>query len=1445
MEGRKSLCRNTPTIQKYSSHEFDNLKDAVRKKSPCNVLVGVIEKIMALKNVLVIKVADGTCEAFVRVQEYCDKLSKYISSGDILYLKKITFDEDKMGEFAKKSLISKHSNMVLPYPEHWKKMFYFEHLEALHSFIYCNYNIVKNTSDNDESEWSIFSFSEKDPEFIITIASDEAPAHMEEMNSMQKDNLVQIQEEESTSEYEPSSLDSESEKEREDQHLIMYHKAKKRKQSDVNKNTATNRKNGKKESGKMETSDSEEDIFSQRKTKKLRQAEQAAEYQPQDIICKKREFQHRLKKRNAPLRKVKTELQLKKQRKKVEELVSQHLGSADAITQHYHGLQKKYYIYKCSVCGAFVSEKLRRHLQEKHKYSWSDARLQETKMRVFFLWCNATKHETHLPLPCMECSEWHTRLDHHLKRHPFHKQMSMEEIKETVEQARAEHWSKGFGQNGSKVPSEDKVTEKFKSNLNVEADGDDFVSRSQPVPLQHDHPSLDYIPSGSCRLTSSKRKEWGVKPDDFFSIYFSTADDLLDNFQEELLQSGHTKDNSTQHRNQVELIWTSISKDLVMFPINPLSNMHLLRDYYHRPTFKTIGKKDGVQASTLRARYGSLGMFLQYLRRNEIFAGMSRLQLSSLSQSANDFNKQLNPLVKQRKVEIRKNKCKQLLRPTHFIKYGESKFVQHLISQVQKGVTKRSQFTRSFAIQFRDYLITNLVIGNGLRASNIIELTTKDVDNATVVEGYEGHKVLSNYKYKTSTIYGEKFIVVNDMLYLQLQFFLRNLRSIISKNPSLKVFLPASGAPKMSQTNVSASLTASFKLAKVLFQNEYQRISCTRVRCGLATFACNDGGFESGFFAKHFMKNKEQTTDMHYNLLSNRRHALNIAMKLYASFNGVDGEKITIEPKDVHEIADKLKKSSGNLNKEQILRWLKSNDPHVTKSELADFEEMLAECDQKPSGNTSSFYGASQQEKDIDFISVANLDGTTTENEKLSSERSSEDGDSDSENESFVNSHDGSLEEQWTDKNVKNISKKVSTRTKVEITSDSSGSDIDCDHLQSDIQDVLFQYDQRRPGDLIYARQSGGRIAYLMCAHFCEPLIIRKPFDNEFSVETFKDEEVAYFISKIKSSILRKHLEMFTPTSVKFFVLALRRKYWSNVKLNFTKWKRFRKEGSSMIQMCKDYNDFSVTSPEQRNKDNDLHHTSQTSDYKEESSSANQDLSQKDNAKSAVCVKQTKNYELRKATVYVPPTVCDTPSFMHDPNEVKQQNPKASEEQALGDEQCCLTNVDPSSNFICKKIDSYIGHGVFALKKFIPGDFLLQYPGSLVTAEKGDKLEKYYEKKGKGCYLYFFNYHGKKLCVDATKNNRLGKFVNDSQKSYANSVMKVKTFGGKPFLCLYALKTIEKGSEIRYSYGETSGLTWRKMANYKRPFSLTTLGKMDESVDANLELSPDRELDLG
>ena len=79
-----------------------------------------------------------------------------------------------------------------------------------------------------------------------------------------------------------------------------------------------------------------------------------------------------------------------------------------------------------------------------------------------------------------------------------------------------------------------------------------------------------------------------------------------------------------------------------MFPINPLYNIHLVRDFYHRPIYKRIDTKNGMQASTLHARSGSLAYFIQYLRRNGAFAGMSRMQLSSLAQPTKDFNKQLN-----------------------------------------------------------------------------------------------------------------------------------------------------------------------------------------------------------------------------------------------------------------------------------------------------------------------------------------------------------------------------------------------------------------------------------------------------------------------------------------------------------------------------------------------------------------------------------------------------------------------------------------------------------------------------------------------------------------------------------------------------------------------------------------------------------------------------------
>jgi len=65
-----------------------------------------------------------------------------------------------------------------------------------------------------------------------------------------------------------------------------------------------------------------------------------------------------------------------------------------------------------------------------------------------------------------------------------------------------------------------------------------------------------------------------------------------------------------------------------------------------------------------------------------------------------------------------------------------------------------------FAVDFRDYLITSIVIRNGLRSSNIMELRISDFVNCSTAADYPDDKIIVNDCYKTSTIYGEKFNVV-------------------------------------------------------------------------------------------------------------------------------------------------------------------------------------------------------------------------------------------------------------------------------------------------------------------------------------------------------------------------------------------------------------------------------------------------------------------------------------------------------------------------------------------------------------------------------------------------------------------------------------------------------------------------------------------------------------
>ena len=313
--------------------------------------------------------------------------------------------------------------------------------------------------------------------------------------------------------------------------------------------------------------------------------------------------------------------------------------------------------------------------------------------------------------------------------------------------------------------------------------------------------------------------------------------------------------------------------------------------------------------------------------------------------------------LRQRKTEVRRNKLRHLLKPAHFIRYGRSKHVQNIITTIKKyqndGKSVR-KITKPFAMQIRDYLIANLVIANGLRSSNILNLRLRDFEECKSIEEYPGHKIITNDIYKTSSIYGEKFIVMSQQLYEHCQFYIQHLRKIATNVKSSRVFLAASGQSKMTQTNVTSSITATFKAAYVLSPTEYQRVSCTRIRCAIATFACNEGDFDMAFFARNFMKNKEETTARHYNLLSNQIHAASIAMKLYDTFTGPDGVDFSDDSTTVDSVSEMLQKSTEFVKKEKVLAWLRKTNPDISKSEMEEICSYLEEASSPP--NARTFY---------------------------------------------------------------------------------------------------------------------------------------------------------------------------------------------------------------------------------------------------------------------------------------------------------------------------------------------------------------------------------------------------------------------------------------------------------------------------------------------------------
>ncbi|XP_070760747.1 lysine methyltransferase 5Ab [Enoplosus armatus] len=114
------------------------------------------------------------------------------------------------------------------------------------------------------------------------------------------------------------------------------------------------------------------------------------------------------------------------------------------------------------------------------------------------------------------------------------------------------------------------------------------------------------------------------------------------------------------------------------------------------------------------------------------------------------------------------------------------------------------------------------------------------------------------------------------------------------------------------------------------------------------------------------------------------------------------------------------------------------------------------------------------------------------------------------------------------------------------------------------------------------------------------------------------------------------------------------------------------------------------------------------------------------------------------------------------------------------------------------------GRGIFAVKGFEKGEFVVEYHGDLLElAEAKIREAKYAQDPQTGCYMYYFQYQSKTYCVDATmETSRLGRLINHSKTG--NCQTRLHAIDGTPHLILVASRDIKAEEELLYDYGDRS-----------------------------------------
>ena len=118
------------------------------------------------------------------------------------------------------------------------------------------------------------------------------------------------------------------------------------------------------------------------------------------------------------------------------------------------------------------------------------------------------------------------------------------------------------------------------------------------------------------------------------------------------------------------------------------------------------------------------------------------------------------------------------------------------------------------------------------------------------------------------------------------------------------------------------------------------------------------------------------------------------------------------------------------------------------------------------------------------------------------------------------------------------------------------------------------------------------------------------------------------------------------------------------------------------------------------------------------------------------------------------------------------------------------------------------GYGVRINKDLVKGQFVCEYVGELIPLSDAKKKLSTLTTE-KSCYVVIYKEHFGSTntlctCIDATVKGNIARFINHSCSP--NLIMlPVRSGCIVPRLCLFTVQPVAKGTELCFSYGETTG----------------------------------------